>query len=59
MYVSFIFSFAEIAQQWFNFPEFKEHFIHKKEYCLVFCTEKLLILYLQLQMVKDIWLHPK
>ena len=30
MYVSFIFSLAERTQRWFNFPEFKEHFIHKK-----------------------------
>ena len=30
MYVSFIFSFAERTQWWFNFPKFKGHFIYKK-----------------------------
>ena len=55
LHLSFIFSFAGRTQWWFNFPKFKEHFFSQKEYCLVFCTEKLLILCRQLpNVVRDI-----
>ena len=30
MFVSFIFNFAEGIQRRFNFPDFKEHFVYKK-----------------------------
>ena len=46
---SFIFSFVERTQQGFNFSEFKEYFIHKKNIIMkfvmniVFCNKKTLI----------------